>query len=629
MKVGILTQWYDPEPGPAALPGVLARELVRRGHDVTVLTGFPNYPSGTLAEGYTLAPRMEEEIDGVRVVRTYLHPDHGTGMLGRLLNYGSFAASSALLGTGALRDRDVVWVNYSPITVAAPMLLTKALHRVPMVCEVADLWPDTLLVSGFGPDGKIRRAVGAVLDRWVGAMYRASEAVVHISPSVGAVLRERGVGSDRIEFIPKPGNEAVFDAAGTSRRAELGIGEDTVVLLYAGSMGAAQGLDTLVEAIDDVDPERLVCLMAGGGTLEDDLRAKAEGVAAMRFIGRVPAEEMPDLMATADVAYISLVEDPLTPLTLPSKTQATMAAGLPALVAASGDVVDVVESAGAGIGVDQADPASIRAGLEALIREGRDGLGAWGRRARAAYEERFSVRTTTDRIEQLLQDIVGRQGPEPAGEAFTVGPLRSRHVPEVAALHRTAFPEFFLSELGEGFLREFYAGFLSDPDAVTAVIEDGEGHVLAAAVGSTEPAGFFSRLLKRRLVGFVTQSALAALRDPRRVPRLLAAVGYRGGTPGETAPAGALLSSICVSPASQGSGLGARVLEAWTDRARELGAGTAFLTTDAVGNDGVNAFYRRQGWTTDKTYTTPQGRRMHRYIKELTALSGAEVGVTP
>ncbi|MCK6095142.1 GNAT family N-acetyltransferase [Micrococcus sp. EYE_162] len=624
----MITQWYDPEPGPAALPGVLARELARRGHDVTVVTGFPNYPTGTIAPGYHQQRCAVEHRDGVRVVRTPLYPNHGTGLVGRILNYGSFAVSSTLWGVRHLRGSDVVWVNYSPITVALPMLASRLLHRVPLVTEVADLWPDTLLVSGFGAAGMRSQLASALLHRWVDAMYRASDAVVHIAPSVADVLRSRGVAADKLVYIPKPGNEQVFRQPGSDLRAGLEISADTVVLLYAGSMGAAQGLETLIEALEGVDPSQLVCLLAGGGTMEADLRRRARQVPAARFIGRVAPERMPDLMATADVAYISLVADPLTPLTLPSKTQATMASGLPALVAATGDVVAVVEGSEAGLGVDQSSPRAIREAIDRLAAMGRVSLAQWGTNAGRAYEDQFSVRTTTDAVEQLLEEVAGRPARRGENEEFTAHRLRRRHIPQVAALHRAAFPDFFLSQLGEGFLREFYAGFLEDPDAVTAVVEDGAGHVVAAAVGSTSPAGFFRRLLRRRWAGFAYQSAKAALRAPRRAPRLLRAVGYRGGAPGVDDPDGALLSSVFVAPGRQGAGVGRLVLEGWTRRASGLGADRAFLTTDASGNDAVNAFYQRAGWSLDTTYTTPEGRPMNRYITDLAVSRPTEAGVT-
>lgn len=617
MKIGMITQWYDPEPGPAALPGVLARELVKRGHSVNVVTGFPNYPDGILADGYRLQPRAHERLDGVNVTRTYLYPNHDASLAKRLVNYGSFGASAATFGLDALRGSDVVWVNYSPITVALPMLIQRYLRGTPIVTEVADLWPDTVMVSGFRAGSTVGRVAAPILDAWVSSMYRASDAVVHIAPSVGRILAGRGVPAGKLMYIPKPANEQVFHPGGTSMRDELGISEDQVVVVYAGAMGQAQGLDTLMRACQTVDPQKVVCLMAGGGNEEERLRAIAKDAPSVRFIGRVPQDRMTDLMATADIAYISLVDDPLTPMTMPSKTQAILASGTAALVAASGDVVDVVTSAGAGMAVDQADPADIARGIQVMADMGRAGLDRMGSRAREAYLTQFSVATTTDLAERTLSIAAGRTHEEQAGESpLRIVALRRTHVAAVAELHRHAFPDFFLTQLGSGFLREFYRGFLEDPTAVTAVLMDGTGRVRGAAVGTTEPAGFFKRLLKRRLAGFAGHSAAVAIRNPRHAPRLLRAVAYRGEVPDDL-PGAALLSSICVDPALQGRGAGRLLLDAWTAQAQRQGASSAVLTTDADGNDSVNAFYRRLGWTVNDEYATPENRRMYRYVKAM------------
>jgi colanic acid biosynthesis glycosyl transferase WcaI len=618
VKIGMITQWYDPEPGPAALPGVLARELVQRGHSVQVLTGFPNYPSGKLAQGYALRPRMTEILDGVHVTRTFLFPSHDDSLVRRLANYGSFGISAAALGVDALKDVDVVWVNYSPITVALPMLLQRYLRGTPIVTEVADLWPDTVMVSGFPTGSALGKVAHPVLNGWVNAMYRGSDAVVHIAPSVGETLRKRGVPESKLHYIPKPANETVFYPGGSSVRSELGLSEEQVVLVYAGAMGAAQGLETLVEAARSLDPADVVCVLAGGGNEEPRLRALAGNHAGIRFIGRLPQDRMTDLMATADIAYISLVEDPLTPLTMPSKTQAILASGTPALVAASGDVVNVIEQSGSGMAVDQRSPESIAQGIRHLAGLGRQGLREMGATARSTYENQFSLQHTTDLAERLLARVAGAEIGQGCTSDFRIVPLQRRHVPEVAALHRRSFPQFFLSELGEGFLREFYGGFLHDPSAVTAVALDVTGAVQGAVVGTTEPEGFFRRLLQRRLIGFASRSAAFTLRHPARAPRLLRAVGYRGDAP-KGRPGGALLSSICVDPLAQGSGIGRSLVEAWTAEAEHRGATEAFLTTDAEDNVLVNTFYQSLGWTISESYETPEGRRMHRYATTLDA----------
>lgn len=188
-------------------------------------------------------------------------------------------------------------------------------------------------------------------------------------------------------------------------------------------------------------------------------------------------------------------------------------------------------------------------------------------------------------------------------------------VPALAALHRRAFPDFFLSRLGEPFLRQLYLGYLSDSDAVVSVARATEGRVVGVCLGSAHPAGFFSRLLRRRLLGFLVASGLAIVRDPRTAPRLLAALRYRGEVPQRLD--GALLSSLCVDPDVQSAGIGRALDEAWRARAAELGARTAFLTTDADGNEAVNRFYHRGGWVLSDQFVTAQGRRMNRYRHEL------------
>lgn len=193
--------------------------------------------------------------------------------------------------------------------------------------------------------------------------------------------------------------------------------------------------------------------------------------------------------------------------------------------------------------------------------------------------------------------------------------LRTVHTDDAAALavlHRDAFPDFFLSSLGTAFLRQFYLGFAHDDSAISTVAQTANGEIVGSIVGTTEPAGFFSRLLKSRILQFGLLSARESIRRPRIVPRLVRAVTYRGdaGTPIE----GALLSSICVRKDQQGQGTGKKMMEAWTASAASAGASTAYLTTDAEGNEAVNAFYQRLGWTLESTYKTPEGRRMNRYI---------------
>lgn len=186
----------------------------------------------------------------------------------------------------------------------------------------------------------------------------------------------------------------------------------------------------------------------------------------------------------------------------------------------------------------------------------------------------------------------------------------------IAKLHIKAFPEFFLSSLGERFLTEFYRAYALDPTAVTAVARDPSGSPIGAVVGTIEPAGFYSRLLKRRLPWFASAAAGSALRHPRSIPRVIRALIYRGAAP-ENGKDWALLASVCVDPEIQGSGIGRRLTSDWLQEVSERGTRIAFLTTDAVENDSVNSFYQSQGWGVDSSYTTPEGRLMNRYVIQI------------
>lgn len=198
----------------------------------------------------------------------------------------------------------------------------------------------------------------------------------------------------------------------------------------------------------------------------------------------------------------------------------------------------------------------------------------------------------------------------------SLGELKWSDARALARIHLAAFPGFFLSELGENFLVEFYRAYSKDPTAITAVLRDEVGNPLGAVVGTSEPAGFYSRLLKRRLPWFAAAAIGASLRNPKRIPRLVRALAYRGGAP-DSGGDWALLASICVDPTLQGGGFGKRLAISWAQKAAARGETVAFLTTDARENESVNAFYRSLNWQLDSSYRTPEGREMNRYTIEL------------
>jgi ribosomal protein S18 acetylase RimI-like enzyme len=196
---------------------------------------------------------------------------------------------------------------------------------------------------------------------------------------------------------------------------------------------------------------------------------------------------------------------------------------------------------------------------------------------------------------------------------YDVIPIESKYLDQVVAVHMRAFPNFFLSFLGPKFLKEFYQSFIVDEAGVGFVAkESGTEKILGAIVGPVVPDGYFKRLLKRRWWAFCLASLKAVSKKPSISKRLFRAVFYRGQSP--TGPTRALLSSIAVSPDCQQCGVGRALVVRWTREVVDRGGSGCFLTTDVDHNEAVNAFYQKLGWSIESTYTTPEGRRMHRYI---------------
>lgn len=280
MRIGIISQFYAPEPGPAQLPTALAECLQQRGHQVRVVTGFPNYPLGELAGGYTLHRKQDEERGGALVRRVYLHPDHGSAR-GRAANYASFGASSVVNGLNFLRGAEALWVNASPITLAWPIWAARALG-IPTVSHILDLWPESLYGTGFG-DRLSGPIANRLLHAWTNSIYRGSDKVAYISPSVGDLLQRRGVPRDKLHYIPMWADEQVFRPHGHSMRRELNIPSDAIVVTYAGALGRAQGILPLIDACSMVDDPRFVCIIAGSGVEEDAVRDVAGRTPRVRF----------------------------------------------------------------------------------------------------------------------------------------------------------------------------------------------------------------------------------------------------------------------------------------------------------------------------------------------------------
>lgn len=348
MNILLLSQWFNPEPTFKGL--TFARKLAEMGHSVEVLTGFPNYPGGRLYEGYRVKWFQREVLAGITVNRVPLYPSHDGSALKRIANYISFAVSAAVLGRFVLKRPDVIYVYHPPATIGFPAYLLSRLFRVPFVYDIQDLWPDTITAT----DMLNNRFALKMVDRWCRWLYRRAAKIVVLSPGFKRKLVERGVAPEKIDVIYNWCEEDSIRPVAADRNLadQLGL-NSRFNIIFAGTMGKAQALDAVLDAaaiIGKTHPA-IQFVFIGGGIAVEELKAKthAMGLGSVLFLKRRPFSEIGAILNLADVLLVHLRKDPLFEITIPSKTQANMAAGKPILMGVRGDAAELVETANAGI----------------------------------------------------------------------------------------------------------------------------------------------------------------------------------------------------------------------------------------------------------------------------------------
>ncbi|AZQ76777.1 glycosyltransferase WbuB [Flaviflexus ciconiae] len=409
MRIGMLSQWYDPETGPAALPGVYAREFTRLGHDVSVLTGFPNYPEGRLYPGYRMRARTRESLGNVQLTRVPLYPNHSRSAVGRAVNYSSFSLTSSLFAGDALRDIDAMWVYNSPVTVALPMLIHSRLGRIPVFLHVQDLWPDSLVDSGMFRDGRVGDVITRLISYIVRLMERRAAVIGVISKGVRDLILERNprVDPSRIVYVPNPTNEDLFRPSRLIRVEEgIELDKDKMNVMYAGAIGDVQGFDTLIEAASMLSSRAdIKFTIVGDGIKKRELEAKARklGLDNIEFLGRVPQSQVPTLMAKAHIHLVSLAANDFLRFTTPSKIPSLLASEVPIIAQIEGDGARMIEASGAGKVVAPGDAAALADTVQQisdLSELERNMLAASGREY---YEQNLSAKSAGLKIIEAME----------------------------------------------------------------------------------------------------------------------------------------------------------------------------------------------------------------------------------
>lgn len=393
MKILVVCQYFYPEQFRV---NDVCFELATMGHEVTVLTGLPNYPSGVVGGEYRWGRRRCETINGVRVVRAPLI-GRGRGAFRLAINYVTFALSSTIRAAFLERDFDVIFVyQLSPITMAFPALFLRRLTAKPVLLYCQDLWPESVVAGGIARESMVYRLVLG-MSRWI---YNRADGIAISSRMFDEYFRGIIGYEGDITYLPVYADDALGDVQTNAEDS------GTTDVLFAGNIGELQSVETIVMAAHELNERNDIRWhIVGDGSARQrcESLAKGMGLDTVIFHGHHHASDMPAFYSMADALLVTLKANEVLSYTLPFKVQSYMATGKPIIGAINGETRMVIGEAQCGLCCDAED----HVGLAAIVKEFADNRGRYlgcGTNARAYYNVHFRKTDFMERLVRLLTE---------------------------------------------------------------------------------------------------------------------------------------------------------------------------------------------------------------------------------
>lgn len=403
MKILVVSQYFWPENFRI---NDLVVELVKRGNEVTVLTGHPNYPEGKIFPEFKNNAESYAAYGGARVVRVPLFP-RGIGSLRLMFNYLTFALSASVLGPWKLRGKafDIIFVcQLSPVTVGIPAAILKKLKSAPIVFWILDLWPESLRAVGVVRSPILLKGVGSL----VGFIYKHCDLVLAQSRSFIPEIKRYCSSNRWIEYFPS-WSESEFDFAATIPASEIPVATGVFSVMFAGNIGDAQDFPAILQAAEALKHDRRIrWLVVGDGRAAAWVRREVEkrGLTdSVLMMGRYPLERMPSFYMHADALLVSLRDEPIFSMTIPGKLQSYLAAGKPVLAMLNGEGSDIVRSSGAGLACPAGDGRALAEAVLKLAKMSDEDRKIMGNKALEVNKSEFDRATLISRLERWFERV--------------------------------------------------------------------------------------------------------------------------------------------------------------------------------------------------------------------------------
>ncbi len=392
MNILVVTQYFYPETFRV---NTLCAELVKRGHKVTVLTGYPQYPQGKIYDGYGFDKPYEKEWNGVKIERIKMRP-RGKTPFGLLVNCYTFVSEGKKWVKKCTEKFDAVYVfEVSPVTVGLPAVAYKEKFGTPIYFNVQDLWPENVEIV-LGIHNKL---IIGTINKIVDKIYSASDKILCSSNSFVENIAERGVPKDKLVFWPQFCTEPNPDQLSKPECYS----DEYFNIVFAGNIGEAQGLDLLVDAAIKLRDTNVRWFIVGDGRARERLEAKVRDNDLSKnifFVGKVSEEEANNYIHYADCAYLSFKKNKLFDMTLPAKLQSYMACGTTILAAAGGESARVINEAECGFVCEQ-DPGKLADTIRTEVLTSGS-LNLMGENAKRYFDGHFATSFLVEKLEALM-----------------------------------------------------------------------------------------------------------------------------------------------------------------------------------------------------------------------------------
>jgi glycosyltransferase involved in cell wall biosynthesis len=408
VRIAYVSHYFVPEiAAPSVRLHGFGRYWAAHDHQVTVLTGFPNHPTGVIPPEYRGRLMQRQRIDGIQVLRSWLYATPNRGFALKTLGHLSFMLTAVVMGLPRLGPIDVVIASSPTFFTAISAWIISRLRGVPMVFEVRDLWPAVFVDLGVLKDPTLIKTLEA-LELF---LYRQSAAVVPVTEAFREAIIQRGIPSEKVRVIPNGADIETYrpDVDGRPMRAKLGLG-DKFVVSYMGSHGISHGLTAVLDAAAlHRDRPEILYLLVGEGAEKEMLLAKRDhlGLRNVRMLPHQPPDFMPELYAASDVCLVPLRDVPIFETFVPSKLFEILAMGRPIIGSVRGEARSILERSGGAVIIPPEDPAALVSAVDALRADPARRI-SMGSAGRAFLEDNYSHAALAERYLEVLQSVTGK-----------------------------------------------------------------------------------------------------------------------------------------------------------------------------------------------------------------------------